>query len=192
VGGESLDFFDAKGYLERLFVGLSVAATYVEAEEFGLVPGRTASIRVGETTVGVLGQVDPRLASQFDLEGDVFLFDLSLEDLLSAGESARKGARSGYQPVPRFPPVVQDMALVLDEGVPAARVREIIEGAGLVRRARLFDVYSGAPVPAGKRSLAFSVTYQSPDHTLTDEEVARAQRGILERLKRQVGAVLRG
>jgi phenylalanyl-tRNA synthetase beta chain len=97
-----------------------------------------------------------------------------------------------YEPVPRFPPVVQDMAVVVDEAVTAAQVQSIIEAAALVRRAQLFDVYTGEPVPAGKKSLAFSVTYQSPENTLTDEEVARAHRGIVERLKRQLGATLRG
>jgi phenylalanyl-tRNA synthetase beta chain len=88
--------------------------------------------------------------------------------------------------------VVQDLAVVADEAVTAAQVQSIIEGATLVRRAQLFDVYTGEPVPAGKKSLAFSVTYQVADHTLTDAEVARAQRGIVERLKRQLGATLRG
>ena len=189
VTEEDLDFFDAKGYLEHLFARLGVTPTFEEGEEFALVPGRTARIMLGERAVGVLGQVDPRLAAAFDIEGDVFLFELVLDEVLAvlSGREARR-----YEPVPRFPPVVQDLAVVVDEAVTAAQVQSLIQAAALVRRAQLFDVYTGEPVPAGKKSLAFSVTYQSPDHTLTDEEVARAHRGIVERLKRQLGATLRG
>jgi phenylalanyl-tRNA synthetase beta chain len=86
---------------------------------------------------------------------------------------------------------VQDIALVVEQEVAAGRVQAIIEQAPLVQRARLFDVYTGEQVGADRKSLAFSVSYQSPDHTLTDQEVARAQRGILERLRREVGATLR-
>jgi len=189
VTEEELDFFDAKGYLEYLFARLGVTPAFEEGEEYALVPGRTARIMLGERAVGVLGQVDPRVAAGFDIDGDVFLFELVLDEVLAV-LSGREAHR--YEPVPRFPPVVQDLAVIVDEVVTAAQVQSIIEAAALVRRAQLFDVYTGEPVPAGKKSLAFSVTYQSPDHTLTDEEVARAHRGIVERLKRQLGAELRG
>jgi phenylalanyl-tRNA synthetase beta chain len=188
--GEDLDFFDAKGYLEYLFARLGVTPAFEEGEEYALVPGRTARIVLGERAVGVLGQVDPRVSAGFDIDGDVFLFELVLDELLAV-LSERQAPRR-YEPVPRFPPVVQDVAVVVDEAVTAVQVQSLIEAAALVRRAQLFDVYTGEPVPAGKKSLAFSVTYQSADHTLTDEEVARAHRGILERLKRQLGATLRG
>jgi phenylalanyl-tRNA synthetase beta chain len=190
VTEEKLDFFDAKGYLEHLFACLGVTPAFDEGEEYALVPGRTARIMLGERAVGVLGQVDPRVAAAFDIDGDVFLFELMLDEVLAAVSDTRAPRR--YEPVSRFPPVVQDLAVVVDEAVTAAQVQSIIQAAALVRRAQLFDVYTGEPVPAGKKSLAFSVTYQSPDHTLTDEEVARAHRGIVERLKRQLGATLRG
>lgn len=188
---EGLDFLDAKGYLEHLFGRLGVTPVFEQAEEFSFVPGRTASIRLGESVVGVLGQVDPRVVAEFDIDGDVFLFDLVLDDLSSVLEALRGGQARRYEPVPRFPPVVQDLAVVVDEAVTAAEVQSLIEAMPLVRRARLFDVYTGEPIPAGKKSLAFSVTYQSYEDTLTDQAVARAQRGIVERLKRQLGATLR-
>jgi phenylalanyl-tRNA synthetase beta chain len=192
VTEEPLDFFDAKGYLEYLFAHLRVTPTFEEGEEFVFVPGRTARIKLGERAVGVLGQVDPRVATEFDIDGEVFLFELVLDEVLAALEAVRGGQARRYEPVPRFPPVVQDLAVVVDEAVTAAQVQSLIEGTPLVRWARLFDVYTGDPIPAGKKSLAFSVTYQSPEHTLTDAEVARAHRGIVERLKRQLGATLRG
>jgi phenylalanyl-tRNA synthetase beta chain len=189
---EELDFLDAKGCLEYLFARLGVTPVFEQSEEFALVPGRTARIRLGDRAVGVLGQVDPRVAAEFDIDGDVFLFDLVLDDLLDALEALPGGRARRYEPVPRFPPVVQDLAVIVDEAVTAAQVQSLIEAATLVRRARLFDVYTGEPIPAGKKSLAFSVTYQSYEDTLTDQEVARAHRGIVERLKRQLGATLRG
>jgi phenylalanyl-tRNA synthetase beta chain len=87
--------------------------------------------------------------------------------------------------------VEEDIAIVVDEGVPAAQVQGIIEACSLVQRAVLFDVYTGPPVPAGKKSLAYSLAYLSFEHTLTDSEVQRERRRILERLSRQVGAELR-
>ena len=117
----------------------------------------------------------------------MYLFEVVLNRLLPFLQGPRR-----YEAVSRFPSVAQDIALIVDEGVPAISVALIIAKASLVRNVRLFDVYEGEQVGAGKKSLAFSVSYQSPDHTLTDEEVARAQRGIVERLKQEVGATLRG
>jgi phenylalanyl-tRNA synthetase beta chain len=97
-----------------------------------------------------------------------------------------------YRPLSRFPTVEEDLAIVVDEGVPAARVQAIIESFPLVQRATLFDVYTGPPVPEGKKSLAYSIAYQSFDHTLTDAEVNRERKRILGRLSQEVRAVLRG
>ena len=85
----------------------------------------------------------------------------------------------------RFPAVEQDLALIVDDDVTAGALQRAIEAAPLVREARVFDVYTGDQVPAGKKSVAFAVQYQSDDHTLTDDEVAKAQRKILERLRRE-------
>jgi phenylalanyl-tRNA synthetase beta chain len=184
---EAVDLYDAKGYLDALFAGLGVAPEFVDADVFGTVPGRSAEVRVEGETVAIIGQAHPRLTAAFDVEGDACVFEIVLDRLLPFVRGPRR-----YEPVSRFPPVVQDIALIVDEGVPAARIKSIIEKAPLVREARLFDYYTGEQVGEGKKSLAFSITYQSAEHTLTDEEVARAQRGIVERLKREVSAALRG
>jgi len=91
-----------------------------------------------------------------------------------------------------YPSVEEDIAVIVDAEVPAARVQGIIQAAPLVHSARLFDVYRGPQVPPGRKSLAFSVSYQAADHTLTDEEVRGQRRRIIERLRREVGAELRG
>jgi phenylalanyl-tRNA synthetase beta chain len=184
---EALDFYDAKAYADELLRGLHVVAEYVAVQEHALTPGRTAEIRVGGARVGVIGQVHPDVAAAFEIEQDAYLFDIVLDDVLP-----HTGATPRMRPVPRFPAVDQDLALIVAEGTEAVTLQKLIASSPLVREARIFDVYHGEQVPAGKKSVAFAVTYQSDDHTLTDDEVAKAQRAIVERLKRETGAELRG
>lgn len=186
-GEESVNFFDAKAYLEDLLDGLGVTAEYVPADEHAMVPGRTAQVRVDDRRVGVIGQVHPDVAAQFEVEQDAYLFEISLDAIAPFATAARK-----MQPVSRFPAVDQDLALIVDRDVPALELQRAIESAPLVREARVFDVYIGDQVPPGRKSVAFSVSYQAMDHTLTDEEVAKSQRKLLERLRREFNAELRG
>ena len=183
---ESVDFFDAKAYVEALFAGINVDAEYAPATEYAMTPGRTAEMRVGGNRVGVLGQVHPDVAASFDIHHDVYLFDIVLDHLLPFA-----GTQKRMQPISRFPAVEQDLALIVDEDVPAGAMQRLMESAPLVRSARIFDVYRGEQVPAGKKSVAFDLVYQSDDHTLTDDEVAKTQRKLLERLRREFGAELR-
>jgi phenylalanyl-tRNA synthetase beta chain len=183
---EGVDFFDAQAYVEDLLRGLNATAEYAPADEFGMVPGRTAEIRVGGRRVGILGQVHPDVAAAFDLEQEAYLFEIVLDDLLPLVGVQRKAAS-----VSRFPAVEQDLALIVDIDTPAGALQTAIEAASLVRAARVFDVYTGDQVPSGKKSVAFSVLYQSDEKTLTDEDVSKAQRKILERLRREFAAELR-
>jgi phenylalanyl-tRNA synthetase beta chain len=183
---DGLDFFDAKACTEYLFESLGVDADYADVEEFGLLPGRTAALVVAGERVGVLGQVHPQIALSFEIESDLFLFEIDLARLMEAVPERRV-----YRPVSRFPAVDQDLALVVDEGIPATRVTKIIADAPLVKDVRPFDVYQGGAIPPGKKSLAFALSFQAPDRTLTDNEVTRARERILQRLKRELGAELR-
>ncbi len=188
-GDEHVDFFDAKAYLADLLagLGLSAAPEYVAADEFAMVPGRTAEVRLGDARVGTLAQVHPDVAASFEIEQEVFLFDIVLDELL-----AYAGVRPQIADVSRFPVVEQDLALIVDASTPAGALERVIAAAALVRAAEVFDVYTGDQVSAGKKSVAFALTWQAPDHTLTDDEVAKAQRKLLERLRREFGAELRG
>jgi phenylalanyl-tRNA synthetase beta chain len=125
------------------------------------------------------------VVGRFELPGSVYLFELKIAMLL-----AQAGHRQ-YQPVTRFPATVRDIAIVVDAGVAQQKAMDIIRAVGLVTDAALFDVYVGEQVPAGKKSLAYRITYQSPGRTLTDEEVNRVQQAILKRLGTELGAVLR-
>jgi phenylalanyl-tRNA synthetase beta chain len=182
-----VDFFDAKAYVHRLLWGNGVDAEYFPTEQFGFVPGRTAEVRVEGVRVGVIGQVHPDVAAAFEIDQEAFLFEVVLDHLLPFAGKQRKAAA-----VSRFPAVDQDLALIVATDVVAAVLQMAIEAAPLVRAARIFDVYTGDQVPAGRKSLAYAVTYGADDHTLTDEEVAKTQRKLLERLRREFGAELRG
>ena len=184
---EAVDFFDAKGYAEAALGAAGLSAAFEDAERFALLPGRTAQVAVDERIVGAVGQVHPTVAAAFDISQDVYLFELVVDELLPSA-----GAERAYESIVRFPPVVQDLALVVDRGLAAERIRAAIEEHELVRRVRIFDVYEGEGISPDKKSLALSVTYQSPDRTLTTEEVATAQASIVSRLARELSAELRG
>jgi phenylalanyl-tRNA synthetase beta chain len=182
-GADPATFYDARAYLDSLFAALRVSPEYDETVEFAYLPGRTASVNVDGRRVGIIGQVHPRVASTFDIDDEVAMFELDLEALLThVGEVVH------YEPMPPYPTLEQDLAIVVSDDVPAARAIAMIESFPLVRSTSLFDVYTGPPVPKGKKSLAFSISFQSPKTTLTDEDVSREQARIVERLKRELGA----
>ncbi len=185
--GEPAGLYEAKSYLDLLFRRLGVSAQYDEVTDYAFLPGRTAAVAVDGQRIGLVGQVHPRVVSQFGLEAPVAMFELDLDALLPHVKEVRH-----YQPVAPYPSLEEDLAVVVESDVPAAQVQGIIQQSSLVRSVRLFDVYSGSQVPAGKKSLAFSVSYQAADHTLTDEEVRRQREHIVARLGQELGAVLRG
>jgi phenylalanyl-tRNA synthetase beta chain len=185
-----LDFFDLKGVVETLLARLGIFDYAFEPIHHPTFhPGRTARLVVDGREIGVLGEVHPLVREAFDLPPKrVSLAEFELDSLLEEARFVRS-----LQPIPRFPSVVQDLAVVVDEDVPAQRVKEVILKAGgeLLRNAELFDLYRGRPIPEGKKSLAYSLTYQALDRTLTDEEVRVVHRRIIERLSEELGAELR-
>ncbi len=183
-----LGFFDGKGVLEALFAGLGLSAEYRPATDSLLHPGRTASVTLADQAIGLLGELHPRALKAFDLfNRTVAYFELDLTALLAlAPDKAR-----AYEPVPRYPGLVRDLALVVDASISAETVRGIIQSTPLVREASLFDVYTGDQLPTGKKSLAYRIVYQSPGRTLTNEEAERTQERLLQRLQQELGATLR-
>ncbi|MBI2831952.1 MAG: phenylalanine--tRNA ligase subunit beta [Chloroflexi bacterium] len=183
---ESLDFYDAKGIVEALLGHLGIDATFEKGADEGLHPGRQAAIVKGDTKLGIVGEVHPRVAQAFEIAESVYLLELNLAALLPFATVDRV-----FHPVPRFPSVVRDIALIVDAGVSHRQVHDIIRSFSLVTEAKVFDVYSGEQVPPGKASLAYRLVYQSPSHTLTDDDVNKVQEKILARLSRELGATLR-
>jgi phenylalanyl-tRNA synthetase beta chain len=185
--GDPAGFYDAKALTERALESVGVRASYAETVDFAYLPGRTAEIIANGDRVGLVGQVHPRVAASFDIDAEVAMFELDLDALLPHVQ-----AIVHYQPLSPYPSVEEDLAVVVSTDVTAARVREIIESFPLVREASIFDVYTGPPVPAGKKSLAYSVSYQSSEKTLTDQDVAHQRERIVARLRQELAAELRG
>ncbi len=185
-GEDNFDFYDAKGVVEGLLARLDVAATFTEGRDPSLHPLRQAAIAAGDIHLGALGEVHPKVALAFDIPETAYLFELNLAALLPLSLGHHM-----FQPISPFPTMVRDIALVLDAGIAHRQVADIIGGFPLVVDIAVFDVYSGEQVPSGKKSLAYSITFQSPDHTLTDDEVNKLQKRILDKLSAELGATLR-
>ena len=184
-----MDFYDLKGIITSLMEGLHLEYLLEPAEHPTFHPGKTACIKVGEQQIGVFGEVHPLVHEQYDLASNpVLAAELNLDLLISLIPQ-----RYDLQPVPAFPPVLEDLALVVDEEVPAGRVAELIkQAAGRTLTAiTLFDVYRSDQIGKGKKSLAYSLTYQSSDKTLTDHDVAQIRQRIIRRLDQELGAKLR-
>ena len=182
-------FYDLKGVVETLLAGLGLEGTFEPGDHPAFHPGRCAQVNVGGDVVGVMGELHPLVREAFDLPAQpVGALELDLEPLL-----AQVGEVRTMQPIPRFPSVSQDLAVVVDEDLPAQQVQEAIVEAGgkLLRQVELFDLYRGEQIPPGKKSLAYSLTYQAGDRTLTDDEVAKVQERIVQRLAQELGAELR-
>ncbi|HWO94653.1 MAG TPA: phenylalanine--tRNA ligase subunit beta, partial [Dehalococcoidia bacterium] len=154
----------------------------------GLLPGRSAVIDGGMERLGVLGELDPSIAAAFDFRGGGYLFEI---DVGAVARALERHPRR-YQPVSRYPAVEEDLSFLVDAACPAGDLAAEIEAAPLVERAAVFDVYTGEGLPAGKKSIAFSVTYRAPDRTLTNDDIGRTRRRLVERLAREFGAELRG
>ncbi|MBI2852950.1 MAG: phenylalanine--tRNA ligase subunit beta [Chloroflexi bacterium] len=181
-----LDFFDAKGVVETLLGQLGVPAGFERGTDTGLHPARQATILVSDTRVGVVGDLHPRVAENLEIVGITCVLEIDLPALLPFTLTPKV-----FQPLPRFPAVVRDMAMVVGTEIPHRQVADLIKGFPLVIQVALFDVYSGEQVPPGKKSLAYRVTFYSPDRTLTDEEVNGVLKQVLDRLGRELGATLR-
>jgi len=181
------DFFDAKGAVESVLSSLGIEADYEAGGEQKFRPGRVARVVVGQTAVGIIGELHPKVAEGFDLlPQPVALFELDIERLLSVVKEKR-----GYRALSRFPRSVRDIAVLVDVQVPAKKMLEIVRSVPLVSQVSLFDLYSGKQVPAGKKSVAFRIAYQSDARTLTEEELEAAENEILCRLAKDSGATRR-
>jgi len=186
-GNEALDFYDAKGIVEGLFGQLGIEAVFEAGSDESLHPFKQAAVVVGGKRLGVVGGLHPKVADAFEITEEVYLFEVDLTALLPLTLEHKM-----FQPISRFPAVVRDMALVVDTSVTNAQIQAIMRGFSLVTDIALFDLYSGEQLPAGKKSLAYRISYQSPEHTLTDDEVNKVQQQILNKLSKQLGASLRG
>ncbi len=188
--GAGETFFTLKGELEAIFNGLRIQkATYTAVTDNpSYHPGRCAKVTISGVDVGYLGQVHPLVAANYDMEMEVYCAEIDFEKLF-----ALQLPEPTYTPLPKYPAVTRDIAIVCDEATTVGQAQEVITKAGgkLLRDVRLFDIYRGANLGDGKKSLAFSLTLRADDRTLTDEDSESTIGRILAALKDTLGAALR-
>ena len=183
---EMMNYYDVKGVVESLFASLGMGVDFEECSDGSFHPGKQTAIFIEGNKLGVVGELHPKVLDAFDISGTAGLFEIYVPPLIAFTEDRRM-----FQSILRFPPIDRDLALVVDIGIPHQQIYDIIKSFSLVMRAIVFDVYACEKVPPGKKSMAFRVTFQSSDRTLTDEEVDEVQQKILDKLTRQIGATLR-
>ncbi len=185
-----LDFYDMKGAIEDVLAALAVPSIeFALAPIATLHPASCASVMVDGVVAGFFGQLHPVISKAFEVPAHTFVAELDWELLLGKAHAERK-----MHGVPKFPGIERDLAFVVDEKVLAARMlAEIraVDAGGLLELVSLFDVYKGAPVPDGKKSIAYRLSLRAPDRTLTDAEADAVVASIKDRLRTQLGAGIR-
>ncbi len=188
--GGDVDFFALKGAVEALLCAARTPDVRFTAdtETAAFHPGRCAAVWSGDTRLGTLGQIHPDVCAAYGLDGATYCAEIDvvlLHDL--------EGTEPVYTPLPRFPAITRDIAVVCDAAVPVGELTECIRKAeeNVLRGVKLFDVYTGVGIPEGKKSVAFSLTLRSDDGTLTDDHAEEAVRAVLDALRENFGAVIR-
>ena len=188
--GDGVDFFSFKGSIETLLHELRITdVKYVACtDNDSYHPGRCAKVYAGETYLGVFGQIHPLVAANYGMDTEVYTAELSFDAMYE-----KRGDIPVYQPLPKFPAVTRDIAVVCDEAVTVGALEESIRrGAkGLLKDVSLFDIYRGSGVAIGKKSVAFNLVLRADDRSLTGEEADEDVQSILAALKADHNAVLR-
>ena len=185
-----MSFFRLKGWVEQIVccLGRKEARFVAETDDPSYHPGRCASVWLGETKIGVLGQIHPRVAENYGVDAELYCAELSFEALF-----ANKGGTPVFQALPKFPSVTRDLAVLCDCCVPVGELRDCIRqnGGRYLSDCKLFDVYTGERVAEGKKSVAFSLTMRAEDQTLTDEHAEETVKRVLDALREKFGASMR-
>lgn len=186
---DMVDFYDAKGIIEELFANLRVTRYTVEAgTHYAMHPGKTALFKKGRDVIATVGEVHPAVLSAYGITKPVYIFELDATTVMKYMAKDLK-----YKALPKYPATSRDLAMLVDVDVNAADIEKAMtKAAGQnLTQITLFDVYTGKQVEAGKKSLAFSLTFQSNDKTLTDAEVNTAIEKIVAKLQKDFDADLR-
>jgi len=190
VYGPEESFFTLKGAVETILDSIRAEdVTYVaEKSDPSYHSGRCAKVYVKGQEVGTLGQIHPLVAANYGVDAELYYADLKFDALF-----ASRGADPEYQPLPKFPAVTRDIAVLVDKAVTVGAMESSIQAAakGLLRDVTLFDIYEGAKLPAGKKSVAFNLVLRADDRSLTAQEADDEVNLVLERLKKDFGAMLR-
>ena len=188
--GDNMDFFALKGAVEAVLKQLRIENVrfLADSENPSYHPGRCAKVFSGDRLLGVLGQVHPHVAGNYGVDAELYAAELRFDALYES-----KGAQPVYQPLPKFPAVTRDIAVVCDKAVTVGELEDaILKGAkGLLKDVALFDIYTGTGIAPGKKSVAFNLTLRADDRSLTAEEADADVKSILTALEQECGAVLR-
>ena len=188
--GPEMNFFVMKGWIEALIdsLGAPKAKFVAEKNNVSYHPGRCAKVYVGDTLIGVFGQIHPAVAENYGVNAELYCAELSFDALYSV-----KGGIPVYAPLPKFPAVTRDIAVVCRADIPVGELTDCImaNGGKYLVDCTLFDVYTGHHIAEGHKSAAFSLTMRADDQTLTDEHAEETVKAVLDALKVKFGAVIR-
>lgn len=187
---QPVDFFQLKGIVERYLHNMGVAGQVTftaTTDRPEMHPGRTADIKIDDELVGFIGQVHPQTAKEYKIP-ETYVFELNIEQLIVTPKIENE-----YTPISKYPSITRDIALLVDEDVDNATIVNAIKqkGGAFLKEVHLFDVYAGTHLPAGKKSLAYTLTYQDDNDTLTEDQVNKAFDKVTVYLKDQVNAEIR-
>jgi phenylalanyl-tRNA synthetase beta chain len=184
------DFYGIKGIVEQLILQMNIKNAEFIAEKNNPVfhPGKTARVVIGGETAGYVGEIHPDVADNFDCPYDTYIAVLEIKPLVENAVMERE-----YKPLPRYPAVSRDIAVIVSDDLPVGDIEKALKSRGgeYLEEIRLFDVYRGEQVPEGKKSVAYTLVFRSPDRTLVDDDVNRAVEDMLNELRRSFDAVLR-
>ncbi|WP_026477051.1 phenylalanine--tRNA ligase subunit beta [Alkaliphilus transvaalensis] len=184
------DFYSLKGVIEGLFNRLGISGLDFEVEKNHPTyhPGRTANILVGNHIVGIMGELHPQVMENYDLSKRCYLAELDFNLMIQFTR-----VDTMYKPLPKYPAMTRDLAIVVNESVMVKEIEKIIQqqGGDLLESFQLFDVYRGNQVAEGSKSVAYTITYRHMERTLTDEEVNKVQEAIMTSIKEEIGGTLR-
>ncbi|WP_107995109.1 phenylalanine--tRNA ligase subunit beta [Trichococcus paludicola] len=190
MAAESVNFYHAKGVLDGYFetMGLNDQIRFEAAKDLKWMhPGRTAAVYLGDTYIGYVGQVHPATANAYDLK-ETYAFEIDFEAIIAAPKEVIT-----QQPIPRFPGVTRDVALLVDETVTHQQIVKTIKenGGKFLKDVHLFDIYQGKGIEDGKKSVAYSMAFLNPEATLVDEDINKAFTKLVAALETECGAAIR-
>ena len=188
--GTNANFFGLKGLIEAVMKDIRAKDVHFEAcaDNPSYHPGRCATVWAGSDCIGVFGQIHPLVAANYGVDAEFYCAELALDELMLA-----RGEDPVYTPLPKFPAVTRDIAVVCDISIPVARLIDCImtSGGEYLKGCSLFDIYTGSHIAPGKKSVAFSLTIRSDDLTLTDDHAEETMKAVLTALEQSFGAIIR-
>lgn len=185
----NVDFYDLKGITENLLSELNISNyRMLPSNHESFHPGRTAELLINNKRIGYLGEIHPEVLDNYDIPVRVYIAEFNFEEIMAHANLDIK-----YKPLPKYPSIERDIAIVVTEDITAGQVEEIIRNKGgkLVEEVELFDIYRGSQIEEGYKSMAYRIVYRSNEKTLTDDDIAKVHDKIINSLANQVGAILR-